>query len=161
MVVVVQLVALAVAHFLKDRQMNVRRWAVVALGKTGDVGYSDLMIDALSDSHHSVRFAAAGALEALGSAAAGALLARTDRLLGPARYLAIRTLGRLRYRPAADAFKRALKASDWGVRAVGAEALGNLNDRACLEPLEEAVQRETYPFVRERIWAALRALKAQ
>ena len=154
-------VAPAVARFLKDPQINVRRRAVVALGKTGDVGYSDLMIDALSDSHHSVRFAAAGALEALGSAAAGALLARTDRLLGPARYLAIRTLGRLRYRPAADAFKRALKASDWGVRAVGAEALGNLNDRACLEPLEEAVQRETYPFVRERIWAALRALKAQ
>ena len=106
MVVVVQLVALAVAHFLKDRQMNVRRWAVVALGKTGDVGYSDLMIDALSDSHHSVRFAAAGALEALGSAAAGALLARRGQVtigrpggdrIGRRRldthFLALQTLG--------------------------------------------------------------------
>ena len=149
-----------VARFLKDEQMDVRRRAVVALGKTWGAAAADRMIDALSDGHHSVRFAAAGALEALGPPAAEALLARFGRLPGPARYLAIQTLGRMRYRPASGALRQSLSSPDWGIRAAGAEAIGRLEEKSGAGPLEEALQAETHPFVRARIRSALRSLSA-
>ena len=154
-------VAPEVARFLNDEVADVRRRAVVALGKTAGAGGVDRIADALSDPHHGVRFAAAGALEAIGPPAAEALLHRADRTSGTERYLTIRTLGRLRYRPARGRLKRALKATDWALRAAAAEALGRLAEVACAAGLEEALQVETHPFVREQIRLSLKQVRGE
>ncbi len=67
-------VAPVVCRYLKDGRVDVRRQAVVALGKAAGLEAVDRIVDALSDNHHSVRFAAAGALEAIGPEVASALL---------------------------------------------------------------------------------------
>ena len=149
-------VAPVICRYLKDARVDVRRQAVTALGKTAGLEAVDRIIGALSDSHHSVRFAAAGALEAIGPQAAGALLKGTHRLSGPGRHLAIRTLGHFQYRPAAGVLKRELASRDWSLRAVAAEALAAVDGRACVGPLEEALRKEAHPFVRERIRSSLR-----
>ena len=140
-----------------DACVDVRRQAVIALGKTTGVQAVDLLVDGLMDPHHSVRFAAAGAIESLGPEGAGVLLERLDRLSGPSRYLAVRTLGRLGYRPAADRLTQLLADDDWGVRAAAAEALGRLDEDVGRSALEEALRVERHPFVRERIQISLQS----
>lgn len=142
-----------ILRFLADPAPDVRRRAVVALGKMAGTGAVGQMIDALSDSHHGVRFAAAGGLETMGVPAAKALLSQVEGIPLPGRYLAIRTLGRLRYAPARDflAHVFVLRGRDWSLRAAAAEALGWLGTGGGAETLEEALRRERHPFVRERI----------
>ncbi len=146
-----------IRRFVDDACVDVRRQALIALGKTTGAQAVDLMVDALMDQHHSVRFAAAGAIESLGSEGAGALLEGIDQLSGPSRYLAVRTLGRLRYRPAAGRLARLLADADWGIRAAAAEALGRLDEDVGRLALEGALRVEKHPFVRERIQISLQS----
>ena len=144
-----------VLRFLADPVSDVRRRAVVALGKMAGTGAVGQMIGALSDSHHGVRFAAAGGLETMGVPAAKALLSQVEGLPLPGRYLAIRTLGRLRYAPAGGFLTHVLRGRDWSLRAAAAEALGLLGTGDGAEALGEALRRERHPFVRERIRLSL------
>jgi HEAT repeat protein len=146
---------------LDDACVDVRRQAVIALGKTMGVRAAGRLVDGLMDPHHSVRFAAAGAIESLGPEGAGVLLERLDGLSGPSRYLAVRTLGRLRHEPAADTLARLLADDDWGIRAAAAEALGRLDTDVSRPALEEALRVEKHPFVRERIQISLQSSGAR
>lgn len=142
-------IAQKIVPFLDDEVPVVRSRAVIALGKSSGMKAMDQIINALSDPHHSVRFAAAGALEEIGLPAAKALLQRVDQISGKERYLMFQVLGRLRYNPARDLFLRALNETDWAIRAVAVEALGGLEGVTGI--FEEALSVEIHPFVREMI----------
>ncbi len=150
-------------RFLTDPSIDVRRRAVIAVGRVGGAGAVSPLIDALSDEHFSVRFAAAGRLEEIGDAAAAALADRMDEssctttqgLSSSAHYLAIRVLGRLKHEAGRPILERALSAEDWSLRAAAANALGSLGSSFSIGRLEAALERETHPFVRAQIRDAL------
>ena len=70
---------------------------------------------------------------------------------------AVRTLGRLRYRPAAATLTQLLADGDWGILAAAAEALGRLEANVRRSALGGALRVEEHPFVRERIEISLQS----
>ncbi len=144
-----------VRSYLMDADRDVRRRAVIALGEISGMEAIDRILDAFSDDFHGVRFAASLTVENLGGPAGAELAGRMRKWAGPSYHLAIRTLGRLKYEPAAGILVGALRDEDWGIRGAAAEALGLLGGQD--SPLEEALETEWHPFVRDQIQDALKA----
>ena len=151
----------AVSGFLRDELADVRRQAVVALGKLLGVSAAGRIVDALSDGHHSVRYAAAETLVGMGDQGGEALMARLGELQGPARQLGFRTLGKLRYAGATSTLVASLGELDWGLRAAAADALADLGDRRNRVAVAEASARERHPFARKRMAAAMQILAVE
>src|SRR6476660_8835721 len=118
--------------------------AVLALAERGATAAAPAVMQLLTSPDTTVRFTAAGALGRLArdsSATAGAALLR---LLGDAEVLvrseAIDVLGLLRYTPALDAVRTAVRTDpDALVRASAAETLGDLGDPRAIPDLHHAL----------------------
>ena len=146
----------AVRLFLQDPQVDVRRRALIALGKASGDREVDTILDGLSDSHHSVRYAAKGLLTKIGEPACRTLLWRLNGLKDIARFQAICILGELRYSPALPELERQLKESVWWIRAAAAQALGQLEEGEVRRILQASLLDEQHPVVLARIALALR-----
>ena len=144
-----------VAPFLEDRQLDVRRRALITLATMVGIEEVDRIIDGLADAHHSVRYASASALEGMGKPACEPLLLRLDGMSDNARFQAIRILGDLKYSPALGYLTRQLNLGEWWIRAASAQALGKLDNEKAGLALQASLAGEKHPCVRARISLAL------
>ncbi|MCZ6635680.1 MAG: HEAT repeat domain-containing protein [bacterium] len=143
----------AVVGLLADPVPDVRRRAIVALGKLSGDAAVPHAVPMLSDGHHSVRFASAGVLEGLGEVAGRELVARFSDLSPPGKYLALRTLGNIGYVPGMHLLKAVMHDPDWALRGAAARALGRLPGTRPF--LTHVLQSEAHFWVRKQIGSAL------
>lgn len=133
---------------LRDTNEVVRKSAAIALSRVAETGgdglddgtMSDLAL-ALSDRDYSVRYGAARALARCGEPAEDLLERLARRPDGPARLLAIRTLGEMGSAGARVVLRSLTDSESWLVRAHAAMALGiagpEARDARRLRPLLE------------------------
>jgi HEAT repeat protein len=116
----------------------------------------DELSEALDDPHYAVRYNAADALAKIGEPSTRALREILKRDAGPARLMALRSLGRLGSDDAVSAVSDLLDSDDWATRAHAVHALGMLGtDRSMRRELERMRDDEEHPFVLLRIEGAL------
>ena len=122
---------------LKDKEWNVRYFAVETLGKIGDARAVEPLIFALKDEQYRVRRVAAKALGNIGDTRAvePLILAFKDEdfLVNES---AIRAIGKIRDIRAVEPLILALKNEDSDVRGFAADALGKIGDSRVLPALE-------------------------
>lgn len=133
-----------------------------ALGFRRESAAVAALVACLADDSASVRSSAADALGKIGDPAAGdALLARfelPDPDLGVRRML-LAALGAVGHRPAIPLLIRWLGNPDPSQRGAAAWSLGALGAEEALTALEEALRVERVAYPKERITAAIRALR--
>jgi hypothetical protein len=123
----------ALIEAIQDRDENVRRHAMSALGKIGDASAVPALIASLLDRGSSVRRYAALALGEIGDASAvPALIEAIQDSHWDVRRFAVEALGRFGDAPAVSALLGALYDSEWFVRSHAAEALNRLGDARAL-----------------------------
>ncbi|MFO7900370.1 MAG: HEAT repeat domain-containing protein, partial [Planctomycetota bacterium] len=79
----------------------------------------------------------------------------------PLRASAIYALGRLDDRESMDLIRRYIDRGDEEGRAAAAEVAGWFRDRKAVPLLEKRLERDTYPWVREKIREALRQIRRE
>ena len=143
----------AVLGASRDGDERVRRLAAISLGRLGDEGALETLIEILGDPVPEVRAAAAGALVQFRERAVPALLDEASRpLAGSPPSLvpileAVRLLGRIGDDRALDPLARVLREGPAGARLPAAEALGDLGLATGIPALRAALQ-DPVPGVR-------------
>jgi HEAT repeat protein len=156
-------VAPRLRQMLADPDWRVRAGAAWALRNVRDADDAPTFASLLNDECWQVRWNAACVLADFRYApAADALLARLsdgkehDKVRGVSGWALARMGDRRALRP----LMRMLKHSDWSLRRLAAEALGDLRDPAALKALEEFSGAKNNPYVDQTITEAIKKIKA-
>ena len=153
------------AKALELNSYEVRRAAVIALGKFGELAMEPL-IKALGDENYEVRLAAAGVLGAISDSRAVEPLSKMLNLRYPKRYMdgewsvrrkAAEALGEIGDSHAVEPLIKALGDEHNKVRIAAAKALGDIGDPRAVEPLIKALEDKAN-HVRDAAKKALRKL---
>ena len=153
------------AKALELNSYEVRRAAVIALGKFGELAMEPL-IKALGDENYEVRLAAAGVLGAISDSRAVEPLSKMLNLRYPKSYMdgewsvrrkAAEALGEIGDSHAVEPLIKALGDEHNKVRIAAAKALGDIGDPRAVEPLIKALEDKAN-HVRDAAKEALRKL---
>jgi HEAT repeat protein len=153
---------LVLEQLLRDTDEDVRRSAVVALRRRGEMNSAEAIAGLLGDPVYAVRGAAADALAAL-----VALGARCPQhvfsLVGSdqpsIRLLSIESCGRLGSRQATPMLIRLLESPDWADRAFAAEAICRIGDTEACEALRTMLANEGNGIVLGKARTAMKATR--
>lgn len=144
-----------VAGHLDDRNANVRRQAVVGIGRLGEEGNPSLVVPLLDDVHHSVRFAAAEALGQMGASATAAIRGQFDAMSARGRYASLRALGAVGGPLSTRFLIEAASGEDRALAVSAAVALGEHWAEMDVAQLEACLQQASVPLVVDRLRSAI------
>jgi hypothetical protein len=149
----------------KSAAVGLRRVAVRArddeapdhdAAKALDADVIESLARALGDPSYAVRYSSADALARIGETALPLLFEIGEGGAAEARLMALRAAGKVGSRRALKPLVRALKDSDWAVRAHAAAAIGTIGaDKRSRRALERLVASDPHPFVVASAAAAL------
>ncbi|MCK4916271.1 MAG: HEAT repeat domain-containing protein [Candidatus Eisenbacteria sp.] len=121
-----------------------------------DTDVIESLARALGDPNYAVRYSSADALARIGETALPLLFEIGEGEAIEARLMALRAIGKVGSRKALEPLARALRDSDWAVRAHAAAAIGTIGaDRRGRRALERLVASDPHPFVVASAAAAL------
>jgi HEAT repeat protein len=125
----------ALAKVLNDRNNQVRKHAVQALGEIKDARAVESLIQVLTDSDVDVLGDAVSALEKIGIASVKPLIRALKDKDSQIRKLAVEALGEIRDTRAVEPLIQVLSDNDSIVRGEAADALSKISDIRAVEPL--------------------------
>lgn len=125
----------ALAKVLNDRNNQVRKHAVQALGEIKDARAVESLIQVLTDSDVDVLGDAVSALEKIGIASVEPLIQALKDRDSQIRKLAVVALGEIRDTRAVEPLIQVLSDDDSNVRGEAADALSKIRDTKAVEPL--------------------------
>ena len=141
---------------LKDKDWRVRRDAVQALGKSGNVRAVEPLVAALRDKSWDVRVVAANALLSIGKPAVKSLIAALKDEVSDVRRTALITLGKIGTPRAVEALILVAREKNSGIRQEAVTALGKIRGTRAIRVLNELAQNDSDSRIRP---AAQKALK--
>jgi HEAT repeat protein len=125
----------ALAKVLNDRNNQVRKHAVQALGEIKDARAVESLIQVFTDSDVDVLGDAVSALEKIGIASVESLIKALKDRDSQIRKLAVVALGEIRDARAVEPLIQVLSDNDSNVRGEAADALSKISDIRAVEPL--------------------------
>ena len=125
----------ALAKVLNDRNNQVRKHAVQALGEIKDARAVESLIQVFTDSDVDVLGDAVSALEKIGIASVESLIKALKDRDSQIRKLAVVALGEIRDARAVEPLIQVLSDNDSNVRGEAADALSKISDTRAVEPL--------------------------
>jgi len=140
-----------IIEMLNDSVETVRKSASVALGELKDLRGVSPLVSALKDPHYSVRMTACLSLSKMGEPVIDTLISLLDNKVDFVRNLCIEALGKIKNQRCVDPLINKLNHPDWTTRAFAVEALGEIEDPKGIVAVVRLSEKETHPFVLNRI----------
>ena len=148
-----------VVSVFSDSVETVRKSAAYALGELKTPGGIPALISAFEDPHYSVRLTAVSSLAEIGELAADTLIVLLDHPDLGVQNLSIEALGKIKCSRAVDPLLSKLDSEYWTTRAFAVEALGEIGDKRGIVAVVNLQEKETHPFVLNRISYVLEKIK--
>lgn len=145
----------------KYDEVSIRAIICDVLGQKRARGAVPILISLLDDDCSNIRSVAAESLAKIGDVKAGPFLLERfakEQELGVKRMYTA-ALGAVMYLPAVATLVQALLDADSSLRGSAAWSLGRLKNTTAVSPLEQALQRETDAYARQRMQEALETLQ--